>query len=308
MAVSVMSPVVADRSEPAARALPIVKWAGGKARLIPEILQRMPGSYGRYHEPFLGGGALFFHLAPEAAEIADANVALIDMYSAVAGGVDDVIARLRALRDDHVAGGLAAYLATRARFNALASGGQSVRGADAAAMFIYLNKTCFNGLWRVNRRAGHFNVPYGKRDAWCAVGEDGEDGLRGIEDGLRAAAAVLARPGISMTSGSFAYQMGISARRPRAGDFAYFDPPYDGTFDAYTTSGFTADDQEMLSKWVHHLAENGVKVMASNADTPLIRSLYSGLRIDVVQAARAINSDGAGRGKVDELIIMGGYR
>jgi DNA adenine methylase len=285
---------------------PIVKWAGGKSRILEELVGRMPTSFGAYHEPFLGGGALFFRLSPERAEISDANVALINMYRSIADDVEGVIARLRVLRDAHAAGGLHAYLGVRARFNVIAHCVKRIERSEVAAMFIYLNKTCFNGLWRVNR-SGVFNVPYGKRDDWGAPSATGEDGLRGLEDGLRAAAVVLSRPGVRLASGSFPHRSSAARIRPRAGDFVYCDPPYDGTFNSYTGSGFTFDDQSDLAGWVRNLADGGVRVMVSSSDTPLIRSLYSGLRMDVIRAARSISSDGDGRGKVDELVIMGGY-
>jgi DNA adenine methylase len=264
---------------------PIVKSAGGKTKLLPELLARMPARFGRYYEPFAGGAALFFRVAPERGILGDSNGALIQTYTAVARDVDAVVAILMRHAAKHRRFGERHYLAVRATLNDLAP-----TGAERAAAFIYLNRTCFNGLWRVNR-AGEFNVPMGRYT----------DPLAGIAARLRAAAPALTRA--ELRTGDYR----ATTHDARRGDFVYFDPPYDGTFTSYTTEPFGDAEQAGLAYEVRRLAARGMRVMASNADTPRIRALYAGLRIDVVRCSRAINSDASRRGDVDEVIVTAGY-
>jgi len=268
-------------------AAPIIKWVGGKTKLLPELLARMPARYGRYYEPFAGGAALFFRVAPGRAVLADSNADLIGLYTSVARDVEGVIARLgrhRAAHDQRH------YYETRARWN---DPGASWSAADRAAAFIYLNKTCFNGLWRVNR-AGDFNVPIGRyTDPPICVPET-----------LRAAQAVLARA--SLRCGDYRKAIEDAAR----GDFVYFDPPYDpvtptASFTSYTAGAFGPAEQRELAETARALVARGCHVMLSNSDTPFVRSLYRGFRIDRVKCARAINSNASKRGEVDEVIVVG---
>ena len=184
------------------------------------------------------------------------------------------------------------YYATRTRWNDREASWSS---ADRAATFIYLNKTCFNGLWRVNR-AGAFNVPIGRyTDPPICVPET-----------LRAASSVLSRAELRCAD----YRAAVAdAER---GDFLYFDPPYDpvtttANFTSYTADAFAADDQRALADCARELVARGCKVMLSNSDTPFIRSIYRGFRQERVKCARAINSNASKRGDVDELVITGGY-
>jgi len=174
----------------------------------------------------------------------------------------------------------------RARWN----DGHRATAAERAAAFVYLNKTCFNGLWRVNSR-GVFNVPIGRyvSPTICDA------------DGLRAAAAALSRA--TLRAGDYRTTI-ADARR---GDFVFFDPPYDGTWGDYTVEPFGAAEQAELAFVVRTPAARGVQVMASNADTPRVRALYAGLRLDVVRCSRSINSNTAKRGDVDEVIVTAGY-
>jgi DNA adenine methylase len=269
-------------------AAPIIKWVGGKTKLLPELLARMPAQYGRYFEPFAGGAALFFRVAPRRAVLADSNADLIGLYTAVARDVDGVIARLERHRAAH---DQRHYYDTRARWN---DPGASWSAADRAASFIYLNNTCFNGLWRVNR-AGDFNVPIGRyTDPPICVPET-----------LRAAQAVLARA--RLRCGDYRKAVEDAAR----GDFVYFDPPYDpvtptASFTSYTAGAFGPDDQRELAEMARALVARGCRVLLSNSDTPFVRSLYRGFRIDRVKCARAINSNASKRGEVDEVIVVGG--
>ncbi len=265
-------------------AAPIIKWVGGKARLLHELLARMPARFTRYYEPFAGGAALFFRVGHELAVLSDSNPDLIWLYTCLASDVDGVIRRLEHHRAEHSE---AHYYATRKRWN---DRDASWSSADRAATFIYLNKTCFNGLWRVNR-AGEFNASIGRYT----------DPPICVPDALRAASARLALATLRCAD----YRVAIGdARR---GDFVYFDPPYDGTFTSYTCDGFGSEQQEQLAITVRKLAKFGCKVMVSNADTPRVRELYAGMRIDTVKCGRAINSKTSQRGEVDEVIIVAGY-
>jgi DNA adenine methylase len=270
-------------------AAPIIKWVGGKTKLLPELLRRMPAHFGRYYEPFAGGAALFFRVAPPRAVLADSNADLIGLYAAVARDAGAVIRRLEQHRAAHDA---RHYYDTRARWN---DRGLSWSSAERAATFIYLNKTCFNGLWRVNR-AGEFNVPIGRY----------ADPPICVPDALRAAHAALARAELRCAD----YRAAVAdARR---GDFLYFDPPYDpvtptASFTSYTAGAFNADDQRALAATARELVARGCYVMLSNSDTPFVRALYRDFRVDRVRCARAINSNAARRGEVDEVIAVGGY-
>ncbi len=281
----IIAPLPAAPAEPVAT--PIVKWVGGKTRLLTELLARMPSQMGRYYEPFAGGAALFFRTAPARAVLNDDNTDLVNLYRTVGKKVDDVIRRLgvhrRMHNEEH-------YYSMRARWN---DAEVSWTPVDRAAAFVYLNKTCFNGLWRVNR-SGHFNVPMGRYQdpPICATEQ------------LRNAAAVLRRAELRQGHYREAVKDAV------AGDFVYFDPPYDpitvtANFTGYTSGAFGPDDQRELAELARSLVARGCKVMLSNSDTPFIRSLYKGFRIDRVRCGRAINSNAAKRGDVDEVIVLG---
>ena len=268
---------------------PVVKWVGGKTKLLPELLARMPKTFGRYYEPFIGGAAMFFKLAPARAVIADVNPDLVALYQTLARDPQGVIKKLVHHRDAHDE---AHYYATREKWN---HNHMQWTNAERAATFIYLNKTCFNGLWRVNR-SGDFNVPIGRYT----------DPPICVPDAIRAASVQLARAEIRLGD----YQVAIDDAKP--GDFIYFDPPYDpinstSSFTSYTAGDFNADNQRTLAATAKQLIDRGCKVMLSNNDTPLIRSLYKGLKLDKVKCSRAINSNAAKRGEIDELVITGGY-
>jgi DNA adenine methylase len=270
-------------------ASPVIKWVGGKSRLLPELLARLPERMGRYYEPFAGGAALFFRVAPERAVLADSNHDLIGLYTCLTRDVAGVIRKLEHHRTAHSE---EHYYATRTRWN---DREQSWNTADRAATFIYLNKTCFNGLWRVNR-SGAFNVPIGRY----------ADPPICVPDTLRAASTVLSRATLRVGD----YRTAVAdARR---GDFLYFDPPYDpvtptANFTSYTANVFGPDQQRELADTARALVARGCRVMLSNSDTPFIRSLYKDFHIDRVKCSRAINSKAAKRGDVDEVIVTGGY-
>lgn len=274
-----------SRASSASAAGPIVKWAGGKTKLLPELGRRMPTRYRRYFEPFFGGGALFFHLQPKVAILGDYNRDLVNMYRCVAWNVEGVIRRLGDHRSAH---GHDYYYAMREAWN---DAERSWGNVDRAAAFIYLNKTCFNGLWRVNKR-GAFNVPMGRY----------KDPRIFCPDALRAASVLLRRTELHRGS----YQ--DCALRAEAGDFVYFDPPYHpinatAKFVSYTEGDFSEADQEELAQLARSLSDRGVAVMLSNHDTEFIRDIYRGFHIERVMCPRAINSKGSSRGKVAEVVI-----
>ena len=271
---------------------PVVKWVGGKTKLLPELLARMPPSFERYYEPFAGGAALFFRVAPTRAAgsvvLGDANADLIAMYRAVADDVESVIARLWSHSVQHSEQHFA-YVRGAWNRNSMHDG-----PIDRAAAFIYLNKTCFNGLWRVNR-AGELNSPWGKHATF--VPDHGA---------LRLASSVLQRADLRASG----YRETMRDVGPS--DFAFMDPPYvpasaTANFTSYTADAFGPEQQRELADTALKLVKRGCRVMLSNSDTPYVRELYSDFRIDSVKCSRAINSKSSGRGAVGEVIIIGGY-
>ena len=265
-------------------ARPVLKWAGGKRQLLPELLRRLPPRFGAYHEPFVGGGALFFALATQGrlgqVYLTDANTSLIADYMALRDEVDEVIAAMRRHRYDRDH-----YYAVRALRP------EDLSLPERAARILYLNKTCYNGLYRENR-AGQFNVPFG-RYANPTICD---------EPNLRAASAVL--HGVDIAQRHFSTVLDYA----RPGDFVYFDPPYDplsatANFTGYDRRGFGPDDQRQLRDVFAALAGRGVRAMLSNSDTPFIRELYAGFPLQQVFVGRAVNSRVEGRGKVAEVII-----
>ena len=271
--------------QPKSIAQPILKWSGGKSRLLGELCARLPARWNRYFEPFAGGAALFFRLAPAQAVLGDLNADLVAMYRAIVDDLDGVAHELRRHRARH---GTEHYYATRARWNAKRT---SWPAAKRAATFIYLNKTCFNGLWRVNR-AGAFNVPIGRYT----------DPPIYAPEALHAARAVLART--ELVAGDYR----ATLRGAGAGDLVYLDPPYHplsttASFTSYTAGSFAARDQQVLAATARELRGRGCHVVLSNSDTEFIRGLYRGFAIERVRCSRSINSVGERRGEIDELII-----
>lgn len=269
---------------------PFAKWAGGKRQLLDELFKHVPSTFGTYFEPFVGGGALFFALRPAHAVIGDANLFLAATYKAVR---DDVDAVIRLLKFHEARHSKAHFLATRAALIDPSNGRPIGPPVNVAARVIYLNRTCFNGLWRVNKR-GQFNVPMGNYEnpTICDA------------PNLRACARTLSLSGgVKIFHASFERVMAHAKR----GDFVYCDPPYiplrEGSFVAYDKSGFTMDHQAELAAMALSLRRAGVHVLLSNSDTPQARKLYTGWNIRRVDARRNINSDAKGRGSVGELLI-----
>lgn len=281
---------------------PFVKWVGGKTKLQLELQNRLPKSYRelRHIEPFVGGGALFFALSPERAVLSDTNADLINAYRHVRDNLPAVSAELEWLAREH---NTEAYYEVREafndqrdilesalhrpRFNQATPSGTALR----AAVFLYLNRTCFNGLYRENK-AGEFNVPAG----------DYENPDIRNENVLGRCAPVLQRPGVELHCRDYRYTI-INAGE---GDFVYLDPPYDpisGTsnFTSYTAAGFTEEDQITLRDYFASAAARGAKLMLSNHDTPLIRELYQEFHVESLEAPRSVGAKT--REKASEVIV-----
>jgi len=272
---------------PQTAATPIVKWVGGKGRLLAQLGPLLPpaAEERRHVEPFMGGAAMFFARRPERALLSDVNPELVGVYQAVRDDVEGVISALSQL----ASGGHSAeaYYGVRTRYNTERRATQTKR----AAMFLYLNKTCFNGLHRVNRR-GEFNVPAGKYKNPRIVDVDN----------LRAASAALGSAEIRRAG----FEELLGSARP--GDFVYLDPPYvpmstTASFTAYAQEGFGPADQERLRDVYRELDRRGCRLMLSNSDVPFVRELYREWRIDVVMAPRAVSCDGAKRQSVAEVVV-----
>ena len=261
---------------------PILKWAGGKTQMLSDLLPKVPFSYGRYIEPFLGGGAMFFALQPENAIIADSNPELINMYRQVSDHVDDVIQYLEQ------------YENTKERFYAVRSQKwEALPAAEAAARTIFLNKTCFNGLYRVNKK-GDFNVPYGKyaNPRICD------------RDALYSASAVLKKAEI-LCSDYFL----VLEHYAKEGDFIFLDPPYlpvseYSDFKRYTKEQFYEEDHVELAKIIMRLHERGCHVILTNSNHPLVHELYAPFTIDIVHTKRYISCRGSSRQGEDVIVTI----
>ena len=261
-------------------ACPPIKWAGGKRQLLPHLLASQPPAWNRYWEPFAGGAALFFALNRPGSYLSDTNPDLINLYQVIRDDVDALITDLRHHRNE------AAYF-----YAIRAIPPESLSPIARASRFLFLNKTCFNGLFRVNHQ-GRFNVPFGRYAHPLIVDPDG----------LHAAHRVLHTAEIVQAD----YTAIRSIAQP--GDFVYMDPPYapvssTANFTQYTAQGFGWPDHVALADTIRFLASRGCFVMASNANVPAIHSLYRGLWIQVVPARRAINADTSKRTGATEVII-----
>ncbi len=267
---------------------PFLKWVGGKGQLLPELVRAVEaaGEFGGYHEPFVGGGALFFELyrtgklAGKCVRLSDNNERLIETYQVVKDDLDTLIPLLRAHQGRHDRD---YYYEMRAHVPATP--------IERAARIVYLNKTCFNGLYRENSR-GLFNVPMGKYDNPRILDKEN---LRGVSAAL-AEVRIECRPFEAI------------AEFAEAGDLVYFDPPYDpvsttSSFTSYHKDEFAEDAQRRLAATYALLANRGVKVLLSNSNTSLIRELYSGFVVEIVEAKRSVNSKGGLRGKVEEVLV-----
>ena len=265
-----------------AKARPFLKWAGGKARMLPALAPHIPPTFGTYFEPFLGGGALFFSLQPKRAVLADANARLILTYTAVRDSVEPVIELLNRSPNDE-----AFFLKVR-KLDVT-----STDAVSAAAATIFLNKTCFNGLFRVNR-SGQFNVPFGHYKSPT------------IRDAANLRACSTALSGTELVAADF--EKVLSGAQP--GDFVYLDPPYlptskTASFTGYTAGGFNLQDHRRLRDVALALKRSGVNVVSSNSAAPEIIALYKdGFEMHRVSAPRSVAASGGSRGTVEELLIV----
>ena len=278
---------------------PFLKWAGGKRQLLLEIKKYLPDAleiHGRYYEPFVGAGALLFALQPPKVTINDSNSELINCYQMIKTSVEDLIDLLKQHENEHQnqaknQDGSSYFYAIRAWDRSNDYQGRSE--IERAARIIYLNKTCFNGLFRVNSQK-QFNVPFGKYKKPNILGADG---LRRISEYLNSS-------DIQILNTDFE----TAVASAQAGDFIYFDPPYDpvsptSSFTGYSANGFDRSEQERLKTVVDNLVDRGCKVLLSNAYTEFIRELYKDYKQAKVEATRAINSNKTKRGKVAEILV-----
>jgi DNA adenine methylase len=283
---------------------PVLKWAGGKRQLLDELYARFPAAFEAYYEPFVGGGAVCFDLEPERATINDTNPRLVNFYEQVRDRPEDLLARLESFRDpesdtdgsrefadtdrdgDPVEN---YYYQQRALFNSRPSG-EAFDPLEEAALLLYLNRTCFNGLYRENAD-GEFNVPIGRYadPDWVQ------------RDRVRAASRVL--DGVTVTNRDFEAVLADV----EAGDLVYCDPPYEpmsptADFTDYSAAGFDRTDQERLVEAARRLDERGAWVVLSNSGVTYDRYREAGFFVERVGATRAINSDADNRDEVDEVV------
>ena len=268
---------------------PFVKWAGGKRQILDKLTKLIPDEFNTYYEPFIGGGALFFELSPKDAVINDSNKELMNVYEVLCNEkkFEKMCRLLNKYERKHTE---EFYYEIRnidrneKKFNKL-------KDFKRAARTIYLNKACFNGLYRVNSK-NEFNVPFGKK---AKVNTYEGNNLTIIND-------YLTSNNIKLLSVDFEESV-IDAKK---GDFIYFDPPYDSdtqTFNSYTEEGFGKEEQRRLARVYKELDKRGCYVMLSNHNTSLVQELYKEYNINVIEAKRNINSNGKKRGKVEEVII-----
>lgn len=271
---------------------PVIKWVGGKTQLLEHIKERLPAnfnkySYQKYYEPFLGGAAVLLGLNPTNSVVSDINPELINMYLQVRDRVEEVIHHLTVYDNQHEiwSDPKDYYYKVREYFNAELG----TNTAQQAARFIYLNKHCFNGLYRVNKK-GEFNVPFnGKLSGWSAD----PDHLRELSTRLK---------NVDIRCGSFEDTVKDAGNN----DFVFFDSPYAPitatSFTDYTKEGFDYEDHVTLAATFKLLTDRGCYCMLTNHDTPLIRELYKDFRIEVVDVRRSINRKGDGRTGTEVII------
>lgn len=265
----------------------LIKWAGGKKQLLEQFEKYFPKEIERYFEPFVGGGTVAFFLLkthPEIKKIylSDINEELVLTYNAVKNNIDELIGLLKEFKLKH---NKEFYYEIRAEDV------KKLTPVQIAARFIYLNRTCFNGLYRVNSK-GQFNVPIGsyKNPTICN------------EEDLREISKLLQKDDIKVA------QFYDSVKEAKKGDFVYFDPPYypvtkGKSFTTYTKDNFLEKEQEKLAEVFKELDKKGCKVMLSNSDTDFIKNLYKGRNINFVKATRMINCDATKRGAINEIVI-----
>lgn len=265
---------------------PFLKWAGGKRQLLPVIREHLPPQRKHYFEPFVGAGAVLFDLQPKTAHINDANAELINCYKVIKSDPEALIVHIKQHQISSDYFYRLRNLDREPEFRELSN-------IERASRIIYLNKTCYNGLFRVNRQ-GHFNVPYGDYRNPTII----------VEVVIRAISQYFNDNDIQITNYDYAQVL----RNARKGDFVYLDPPYDplsdtASFTGYNLNKFDKDEQKRLKEVYAELSYRGCKVLLSNSATDFISELYADYAIFPVEANRNINSIGTGRGKITELLI-----
>ncbi len=267
--------------------MPVVKWVGGKRQLLPSLLPLLPKRISSYCEPFLGGGAMLFSLQPMKAIVNDVNSDLILMYEVIRDKVDELIAEL------------ATHPNTEEHFYKIRDWDRNKNQYDAlgkvkkAARLIYLNKTCYNGLFRVNS-SGEFNSPFGHYKNPNIVNAPT----------LKAVSVFLKQSEVNFLNCDY---QEVLAELPR-GTFVYMDPPYDpvsnsASFTGYAAGGFSREDQVRLRECCDDLTRRKIKFMLSNSSTDFIREQYANYNLTIVRAQRAVNSIATGRGPIDEVVV-----
>jgi DNA adenine methylase len=275
------------------RVAPFVKWAGGKTSLLPHLFPHVPLRLSNYFEPFLGGGALFFGICSRTtsfnAHLSDTNNELVNAYSVIKESPEELIRLLSSFQREYDSEvDKSAYFYRKREW-------RPTDPIESAARLIFLNKTCYNGLYRVNSK-GEFNVPFGRYKKPRIINSEG---IRSASHALAVTKAELRTTG---------YKDAVASCR--AGDFVYLDPPYQppsktSSFTDYTPDGFSEKDQEELAEEFGKLVDRGCTVLLSNSDTALTRKLYRDFETKKVTANRPINSVGAGRKGYKELIVLG---
>ena len=268
---------------------PFVKWAGGKRQIMPEIKKYVPENYDTFYEPFVGGGAVFFELAPRKAVINDYNSELMNVFECIKD--EDKFDKMCTELNHHEANHSEEYYYQVRNIDRDVKKYNKLADYKKAARTIYLNKACFNGLYRVNSK-NEFNVPFGKKEKVNTY--EGQN--------LGVVHCILNFNDIKLLSTDFEE----AVKDAKKGDFVYLDPPYDSdtsTFNDYTENGFNKDEQRRLALLFKELSDRGCYVMLSNHNTILVNELYKDYNIHVIEAKRNINSNGKKRGKVEEVII-----
>lgn len=266
---------------------PVLKWAGGKRQLLSEILKYIPTKgITTYYEPFLGGGAVLLHLQPSKAVVNDTNKELINVYTVIRDHVEELIEDLQKHTNDEDY-----YYTVREKDRTGEL--ENMTDVQKASRIIFINKTCYNGLFRVNKH-GHLNVPFGN---YKKPNFTNEIVLRAVSNYLR-------KNSIKFMSVDFEE----SLKGIRKNSFAYLDPPYfpisdSSSFTGYTLDGFNKDDQIRLKKVCDKLSKRGVKFLLSNSAAPFILDLYKDYNIEIVGANRSINSVGSKRGEIEEVLV-----
>ena len=268
---------------------PFVKWAGGKRQLLPTIKENLPKEFNNYFEPFLGGGAVLLELQPEHATVGDVNEILIATYKAIKNCSKALINWLDIFEDEFNSeeNKKEYYYSKRAKYNELLS--KNYLDLEACALFIFLNKTCFNGLYRVNSH-GEFNVPFNNKKELTLYERDNIDNVKKYLQN------------VDLEVRDFEE----TCKTAKTGDFVFFDSPYaplsDTSFEAYTKEGFSLENHQRLARVFKDLSDKGVYCMLTNHNTELINELYKDYKIQVVDVRRAINRNKDNR-KGQEVII-----